>query len=69
MSEKENSPTQSVFAWRKTRRPLLLKIAFVLVLTGFTLGYNGGVYDNASVITLAFAVWGVAAALAILVKS
>ena len=35
---------------------------------GFALGYNGGVQDSLPLICGAFAVWGAAGALAVLVK-
>ena len=55
-------------AWRK-KRPLLLKISFVLILAGFALGYAGGVNDNAPLVFLAFLLWGGAGAASLMIKS
>ena len=60
--------TKSFFAWRK-KRPLLLKISFVLILAGFVLGYSGGVSGNTFLITAAFLLWGGAGAVSLLMKS
>ena len=58
----------SFFAWRK-KKPLLLKIAFVLILVGFVLGYIGGVSGNTPLIVGAFVLWGAAGAVSFLMKS
>jgi len=55
-------------AWRK-KKPLLLKIAFVLIFAGFALGYTGGVSGNTALIAGAFALWGAAGVVAVLIKS
>ena len=48
-------------AWRK-KKFLLLKIAFVLILAGFVLGYIGGVSGNMPLMIGAFTLWGMAGA-------
>jgi len=55
-------------AWRK-KKPLLLKIAFTLLLAGFVLGYTGGASDSMPLIAGAFALWGAAGITALLMKS
>jgi len=55
-------------AWRR-KKPLLLKIAFALIFAGFGLGYTGGVSGNTLLIAGAFALWGAAAGVAVLIKS
>ena len=69
MTTETKAPAQNAFAWRKSKRPLLLKISFGLILVGFVLGYNGGVNGSAFLTTAAFAVWGAAGVLAAIVKS
>ena len=55
-------------AWRK-KRLLLLKIACGLILVGFALGYSGALSDSAPLIAGAFALWGAAGIIAVLIKS
>ena len=54
--------------WRK-KKPLLLKIAFALILGGFVLGYSGGVSDSMPLIAGAFALWAAAGAVALWIKN
>lgn len=63
-----NSTAQTAPSWRKAKRTLMLKIAFFLILAGFAAGYSGGVADNSPLIACAFALWGSASALALMVK-
>jgi hypothetical protein len=58
----------SFLAWRR-KKPLLLKIAFWLILAGFALGYTGGVSGSAPLVACAFALWGAAGAAAFLIKT
>ena len=63
-----NKSILSPVPWRKAKRPLLLRIAFFLILAGFAAGYCGGVNGSTPLIACAFTFWGAASALALAVK-
>ena len=58
----------SFWAWRK-KKPFLLKVACALIVAGFVFGYTGGISGNSPCIVAAFALWSLAGAVALSIKS